>query len=367
MNQEEPKDSRCTPDTPEHSPPPSSTAEPLDHSMLSQHHVPPPVLTPESTAQRRKFEEGTQRLLSAYKETFRVAEGLPAVVWLPWGGKRGRHFLKMPYMRWFLEYFLAHHVHKSLNVLNREFHAIAAVSSDHDVNKWDREAVKLFLQSLPPPPYKRLAFTVFFVALLLALPLRSFGDVTHVFDLVGAIMKIDIGGVGKAFTAQEFWETVRAMFVFLLSFSVVTSLLTSTFVLKRVLFNLYPAAKERLGSTAAREHTFSVRGLYELEDQVFSDVGLRRPKETPFDLLLRAFVLMLLLLLSVFLGSLTLFTALVAATPRDLIAEVGGTVTVSWYGVLIAAFFTNVFFVAFVIGLKRLLPAWRRRTKSVSN
>src|ERR687889_342282 len=107
MNQEEPKDRRCTPDTPEHYPPP------------------PPTLTPESMAQRRMFEEGTQRLLSAYKETFGVGEGLPAVVWLLWGGKRGRHFLKMPYMRWFLECFLAHHVHKSLNVLYREFHAIA--------------------------------------------------------------------------------------------------------------------------------------------------------------------------------------------------------------------------------------------------
>jgi hypothetical protein len=83
MNQQEPKDRQDMPDTPEHSPPPSPTAEPIDHSMLSQHHVPPPVLTPELMEQRRVFEEGTQRLLSAYKETFGVAEGLPAVVWLP--------------------------------------------------------------------------------------------------------------------------------------------------------------------------------------------------------------------------------------------------------------------------------------------
>jgi hypothetical protein len=49
-----------------------------------------------------------------------------------------------------------------------------------------------------------LAFATFFVALLVALPLRSFGDVTHVLDLVGATMKIDIGGVSNAFTAKEF-------------------------------------------------------------------------------------------------------------------------------------------------------------------
>jgi hypothetical protein len=313
---------------------------------------------------QRGFEQSTQRLLSAYKETIEVAEDLPTVVWLPWGGNGVRRSLKVPYMQWFLTYFLAHHVHKSLNVLNRQLHAIAAVNSDHDIHKWEREAVKLYLQSLPPPPYKRLAFAIFFVVLLMALPLRSFGDVTHVLELVGATMKIDIGGVGEAFTTQEFWETVRAMLVFLLSFSVVASLLNSTFVLKRVLFNLYPAAKECLGYTAARDHAFSVQGIYELEDRVFSEVGLRRPKEAPFDLLFRAYLLVLLLLLSVFLGLLVLVAALVAAMPEALVLDVGGTTSVSWEGASILAFCAIITFIAFVVGLKRLLIAWRWRARS---
>ena len=180
-------------------------------------------------------------------------------------------------------------------------------------------------------------------------------------------MRFDRNLVVRAFAAKEFGDTVRAMLVLLLAFSVVAALLTSPFGLKRILFNLYPAARERLGSISAKDQSFSVAGLYELEDRVFGEVGLRRPKEAPLDLVFRAFVLVLLLLLSVFLGSLTLFTALVAATPQDLIAEVGGTVTVSWYRVLIVASFTIVFFVAFVIGLKRLLPAWQWRTRSGSN
>jgi len=313
---------------------------------------------------QRRFEQSTQRLLSAYKETIEVAEVLPTVVWLPWGGNRVRRYLKAPYMQWFLEYFLAHHVHKSLDTLNRQLHAIAAVNSDHDVNKWEREAVELYLQSLPPPPYKRLAFAVFFVVLLMALPLRSFGDVTHVLELVAATMRIDIAGVGEAFTSQEFWETVRAMLVFLLAFSVVASLLNSTFVLKRVLFNFYPAAKERLGSTAARGQAFSVQGLYELEDQVFGDVGLRRPKEAPFDLLFRAFVLVLLLLLSVFLGLVVLVAALLVAVSEGFILDVGGTTSVSVEGAWIVAFCAIISFTAFVVGLKRLLFAWRKRTRS---
>jgi hypothetical protein len=154
------------------------------------------------------------------------------------------------------------------------------------------------------------------------------------------------------------------MLVFLLSFSVVASLLNSTFLLKRVLFNLYPAAKECLGSTAARDHAFSVQGLYELEDRVFSEVGLRRPKEAAFDLLFRAFLLVLLLLLSVFLGLLVLVAALVAAMPEALVLDVGGTTSVSWEGASILAFCAIITFTAFVVGLKRLLIAWRWRARS---
>ena len=93
-------------------------------------------------------------------------------------------------------------------------------------------------------------------------------------------------------------------------------------------------------------------------------MGTRNPKEAPIDLIFRAFVLVLVLLLSVFLGSLTLFAAFVAAVPEHSVAEVGGTVAVSWNGVWIVAFLTIVFFVAFAVGLRRLLNAWRRRTRS---
>jgi hypothetical protein len=53
-----------------------------------------------------------------------------------------------------------------LSILNRRLHAIAAFTHDPDIHKANREAVKLFLQWLPPPPYKSLAFAVAFAALL---------------------------------------------------------------------------------------------------------------------------------------------------------------------------------------------------------
>src|SRR5215203_218652 len=368
MKHEEPKDQRSMPD-PQHASPPYPTGEPLEDlsGLYQDHNSSPPLPTPESGAQRHEAEEqGTKSLLAAYQQTFEVVEDLPAVVWVRWRGKGLRRFVKFPYLRWFIRYFLIHHIYRNLTLLNRRLNVIAAMNSDHDVYKWDREAVTLYLQATPPPPYKRFAFTIFFAALLVALPLRSLGDVTLVLDVVGSIMRVDIGGVAKAFTAQEFGETVRAMLVLLLTSSILAFFLTSPFVLKRMLFNLYPANRERLVHTAAREQSFSVKGVYAIEDRVFGEVGLRRPKETPYDLIFRAFVLMVLLLISVLLGLLALLTAVAAANAENIQLWGSGwyihmTVDTYWDAIIFFALPAIIFFIAFVASFRVLLKAWRRR------
>src|SRR5918993_4799441 len=368
MKSEESKDQRSMPD-PEHATPPYPTGEPPEDlsGLYQDHTTSPPVPTPESGVQRWEAEEqGTKSLLAAYQQTFEVVEDLPAVVLVPWRGKGLRRFVKFPYLRWFIRYFLIHHIYRNLTILNRRLNVIAAMNSDHDVNKWEREAVKLYLQATPPPPYKRFAFTIFFAALLVALPLRSLGDVTVVLDLVGSIMKVDIGGVAKAFTAKELGETVRAMLVLLLTSSILAFFLTSPFVLKRMLFNLYPADRERLIHTAAREQAFSVKGVYAIEDRVFNEVGLRRPKEAPFDLIFRAFVLVVLLLLSVLLGLLALLTAVAASAEENITLEGSGwyirmTVDSYWDAIIFFAVPAIILFMAFVAWFRVLLKAWRRR------
>ena len=368
MKHEESKDQRSMPD-PEHAPPPYPTGEPPDDlSVLYQdHNASPPVPTPESGAQGGSEEQRTKSLLAAYQQTFEVVEDLPAVVWVPWRGKGLRRFVKLPYLRWFIRYFLIDHIYRNLTILNRRLHVISAMNSDHEVNKWDREAVKLYLrEGLPRPPYKSLAFAIFFAALLVALPLRSLGDVTLVLDLVGSIMKVDIGGVAKAFTAKELGETVRAMLVLLLTSSILAFFLTSPFVLKRMLFNLYPANRERLVHTAARHQAFSVKGVYAIEDQVFNEVGLRRPKETPFDLILQAFVLVVLLFLSVLLGLLALLAAVAVAYAENITLEGSGfyinlTVDTYWDAIIFFGLPAFICFIAFVASLRLLLKAWRRR------
>src|SRR3954470_19783483 len=117
-----------------------------------------------------------------------------------------------------------------------------------------------------------------------------------------------------------------SVLVLLLTSSILAFFLTSPFVLKRMLFNLYPATKERLIHTAAREQSFSVKGVYAIEDRVFNEVGLRRPKEAPFDLFSRIFVLVVLLLLSVLLGLMAFLAAVAAATAQHMALEGSG-----WY------------------------------------
>jgi hypothetical protein len=340
---EGPNDQQRTAETPEHSSPPESGAP-------------------------SESEERTKELLAAYQGTLDVADDLPAVVWARWGDKGLGRFLKVPYLRLFLRYFLTHHINKSLSVLDRRLHAIAALANDPDINKANRETVKLYLQSLPPPPYKKLAFAVVIAAVLVAVPLRDFGNVLDVLPLVGAMMRFDVNYVGRAFTGSDLGDTVRAAIVLLLALSVVASLLTSPFGLKRMLFNLYPLTKERLASSAAREHAFSVEGLYILEEQVFREVGLRRPKEGRWDLLFLTFVLVLLLLLSLCLGVLALFLAMSWDLTLEVDTDAPANVNVSLPEVhwIFYALPAIIFFIAFVVLLKRLITAWQGRNRPAS-
>ena len=300
----EKRDPEPATNTPESSPNPDQTAEPSSPEP-SEDHANPEVMTPEQEA-RRESEERIRSLLKAYQQTLDTVEELPAVVWVPWDRKGlGRSF-KVPYLRWFLKYFVEYHIDRSLNSLNRGFLATAALSGDPNANWSTREAVKLYLQSLPKPPYPILIFGAVLAALVIALPMQAFGNVFYVLDLVGAMLRFNVGYVGKALEGNEIGPTVRSLVVLLVGLIVVGALLTSPFGLKRILFNLHPWTKERLDSTAARSHGFRFEGLYALEDKVFEEAGIRRPHEGRWDLAFQTFLLAFLLVFGLCLAGLTL-------------------------------------------------------------
>jgi hypothetical protein len=61
-----------------------------------------------------------------------------------------------------------------------------------------------------------------------------------------------------------------------------------------------------LDSTAARSHGLRVEGLYALEESIFQEAGIGRPKEGRWDLTFQTFLLSLLLVFGLCLAGLTL-------------------------------------------------------------
>jgi hypothetical protein len=309
-----------------------------------------PTLTPDlSVGQSSKSEEHTRILLRAYQETLEVAEDLPTIVWIPLRGEGLRRYIKVPHLRWFLRYFLSDHIRRGLSLLNRRFHSSAALTGDSEVNQANITAVEHFLQALPLPPYKRLGIAVLFAVLVLTLPLRRLGDVTPILSFVMYVITLNAQGVTEVVNTTDFFEALSGTLVLLVALFVVGSLPTSTFVLKRLLFNLYPGAKERLGSVAGRDHIYSVEGLYTLEDRTFGEFGSGRPKEFPFDLLVRVLLLALVMLPLIFILGFLPFLLLSSPLGADRrFTE-------------ICALLTIILLIFFVVRLRRLLFAWRKR------
>jgi len=320
---------------------------------------------PEQEA-KLESEERIRGLLQAYKDTLRTVEDLPVVVWVPWDRKGPGRYFKVPYLRWFLTYFVVHHIDRSLNTLNRCFLETAALSSEPAANRTSREAVKLYLQSLPKPPYRFLIFAAVLAALVIALPLQAFGNVFYVLDLAGAMLRSDVSYVGRAFQGKDLGPTVRSLIVLLVGLIVVATLMTSPFGLKRILFNLYPWTKERLDSTAARGHGFRAEGLYALEERVFAEAGIRRPKEGRWDLVFQTFLLSLLLVFGLCLAFLTL--AVLLSWNVNLNVDTGAPSEVTFLLPVVSwvyyALFTGLILAAFVLLLKRLIAAWRKRSRN---
>jgi hypothetical protein len=353
---------------PDQTPQPSSSPESFeDHANQEG------TTTPEEQREEEAREESEERirgLLKAYQATLNMVEDLPAVVWVPWGRKGVGHYFKVPYLRWFLKYFVEYHIGRNLRALDRRFHAITALSGDPDSNKANRETVEHYLQSLPSPPFRILIFSAVLAALVIALPLHSFGNEFYVLNLVGALLRFDVAYVGNALAGMQLDAAVRSLTVLVIGLIGVGTLLTSPFGLKRILFNLYPWTKERLDSTAARSHGYRVEGIYALEEGIFSEVGTRRPKEGRWDLVFQTFLLSLLLVFGLCMAALTLVFYM--AWNIHLNVNVKGShlhtqfilPEVSW---VYYALVSGLVFALFVLLLRRLLTAWKKRSRNAAS
>ena len=326
------------------------------------------LLTPEQEAAQAS-ERDVKALIVAYQRTLEKVDNMPAVVWISWARTGPGKYAKIPYLRWFLRFFVAHHVNRNLIALSRRLHSNAALAEDSDANRSSREMIKLYQQSLPAPPYRNLIFAVIAAALVIALPLQAIGNVFYVLDLVGAILRVDVSYLGRAFASKEVVPTVRSVLVLLIGLIVVAGLLTSPFGLKRALLNLYPWTDEDFDGTAARSHGHRVEGIYALEAKVFDHVGAKQPIEGRWDLHFQTALLGCLVFAELLLILVT--AALAFSLPIFIDIDIGGDGPVyefslpnlPWwnYGLV-----TGLVFIACVLLIWRLVGAWkvRRRPKA---
>ena len=305
-------------------------------------------------------------LIVAYQRTLEKVDDMPALVWISWARTGPGKYMKIPYLRWFLRFFVAHHVNRNLTALGRRLHSNAALAEDSDANRSSREMIKLYQQSLPSPPYRNLIFAVIAAALVIALPLQAIGNVFYVLDLVGAVLRVDVSYLGRAFASKELVPTVRSLLVLLIGLIVVAGLLTSPFGLKRALLNLYPWTDEDFGQTAARSHGYRVDGIYALEAKVFDHVGAKQPLEGRWDLGFQTALLVCLVLVELLLILIT--AAISFSLPIFIDIDIGGDGPVyefslpnlpAWnYGLV-----TGLVFVACVLLIRRLAGAWKMRRR----
>ncbi|HEX2048575.1 MAG TPA: hypothetical protein VHF27_12475 [Acidimicrobiales bacterium] len=238
-------------------------------------------------------------MLVAYREAVGTARALPLFVRVrprfP-GVLLKRSFPRLARPRGTTR-LVARHVERSVQALKAEYQGRAAVSSADERDRIESELERLdaFLQSLPQTvsTAKVVRHVVLITVVLVALsafllpsqlrrPLRDAVD-TVATGLDGVTPRNVVD------SSEELWrqrEAVGAVLVL----AVVPVWLVSWHVLvpfrtKRVLFNLYPEPRRKLGATVLRSHRSRSTGVYVLETEVFQALSVAAPFEPPWDLI----------------------------------------------------------------------------------
>jgi hypothetical protein len=304
-----------------------------------------------------------RELLLAYHGVLGVVDALPAVPFVLWThADRGlpARLRYLPRPKWLLRLFVVRHFDASLALLARRYSAGAALGSLSEADLRDREAMKEFRQSLPP--VRQVLCLVLLVVAVLAvarplpvllakylrrvpLPGRS-ESLQATIEQLGQGFSTNAGSVDKALNSLVKGgpgQTAELIFILALAAYLVLRPFVPAFRLKRMLLNLSADRREPWPSATSRWSVSQSTGIYEQERQVFAELGVRRAREVPFDLLVPALAMLVPLAFAVS-GVTEVITGSSSAGDR-------------WLSAMMA----TLFLIISVVRLGWLYRMWRRR------
>ena len=251
------------------------------------------------------------RLLHAYEETLAAARRLPLVVMMPFEPRYPRllHWVGAPRPRFIVRAMLRRHIRRTLEALLRHYRARSALGVAADRELHDRQAVELYLESLPPPASRvrlavigGIALTLgsrvvvaaanFFSSGILSLPLAGRDEelptrMKHLADKLAAVLTLTDQSIGDAINALVSSKPADLFFLAVALLAVAYAVcrpLVPAFRLKRMLLCLYPSFEDSCGVVSARWSVRHSTGIYRLERQVFEGLGYDARREFPLDL-----------------------------------------------------------------------------------
>ncbi len=317
-----------------------------------------------------------QELLAAYHELTKFVDGLTPVIAL-----RRSHglvgFLTVPAFRPLLQQFLRQHIKGTITLLTRRYYGKAAVLFDPKTGEKERQALEYLDKSLVPPQDRRLllifvAIAGLVTALVAALVGAAFPQLAVLLRQTWRhLASLDFVSLQEALSALDgdpgtlsLTEVFAAYLIALLmavSLYFPISLAVGSFRLKRHFLNRAAMVRFPAPKFVVSETFYSQGGIYRLEEQVLTELGIRTPEEVPIDLLRSSMLPVVVLLVSVpfaldinfwreYMSDFYFYSLQIIETYYDRIAQFGLTDpdAIALYKARLLASFRPIFFIVVV-------------------
>ena len=185
-----------------------------------------------------------------------------------------------------MTYFLVNHITRSTYRLRSRYQTLAAQEDDSERLESSIKRIELFEASLPNASSRRLLAGLVAVAALVALPIARLlfkeakaGDAMG--NLATAVSDTNPWNFGQALLSKGglFACAILALTLYLLVILPLTA-----FRWQRMMFVLYPSSVEPVDNLYVTDFNQPAGGVYDLQRELFTSLGITPVKETPWEM-----------------------------------------------------------------------------------